>query len=272
MLVPSARVNLSWIASAALLCGLLVGCANRPPAPDAAVTGVALARERIRLPPDVVFEATLMDVTNPDLPPVVLGRQRRESAGNPPYAVWSPYPSARFAPKGQYEVRAAVTLEGRVLFATEKRYAVPQDAAFRRVNVWLERAKPQHATADASAPLPLTHWRLVDIGGDRVPRPAEGTVVPYLVFQPEEAGLLRVTGSGGCNRFFADYAVQGSRLTVSGLTSSITLCLKQAARETQFFEALTATAGFHQQDTQLQLKNAEGEILMRFAADETPLR
>lgn len=136
MLVPSARVNLSWIASAALLCGVLVGCANRPPAPDAAVTGAALARERIRLAPDVVFEATLLDVTNPDLPPVVLGRQRRESAGNPPYAVWIPYPSVRFAPKGQYEVRAAVTLEGRVLFATEKRYAVPQDAAFRRVNVW----------------------------------------------------------------------------------------------------------------------------------------
>lgn len=213
-----------------------------------------------------------MDVTNPDLPPVVLGRQRRESAGNPPYAVWIPYPSARFAPKGQYEVRAAVTLDGRVMMATAQRYPVPQDAAFRRVNVWLERAQPQSATADASAPLALTHWRLVDIGGERVPRPSEGTVVPYLVFQPEEAGLLRVTGSGGCNRFFADYEVQGSRLRVSGIVTNITLCLKQGARETQFFEALTATAGFHQQDTQLQLQNTKGEIVMRFAADETPLR
>ena len=76
----------------------LVGCANQAPAPDAAVSGVALIRERIRLPPDTVFEATLLDVTHVDAPPVVLGRERREWAGSPPYAMRIPYASARCEP------------------------------------------------------------------------------------------------------------------------------------------------------------------------------
>lgn len=271
-LVPSARTTAGRAAGAVLLCGLLGGCANRPPPPDAVITGVALARERVLLPPDVVFEATLLDVTNPELPPVVLGRQRRESAGNPPYAVRIPYPAVRFVPKGKYEVHAVVTLDRRVKLSTEKRYSVPQDAAFRHVNVWLERAQPQAATADAGVPLALTHWRLVEIAGERVPLPSQGTTVPYVVFQPEEAGLLRVTGSGGCNRFVADYAVSGARVRVSSLVTNITLCLKQGARETQFFESLTAAAEFEQQDTQLRLKSAEGEVLLRLEADETSLR
>lgn len=257
---------------AVLLCGQLVGCANRPPAPDTAVSGVALARERIRLPPDVVFEATLLDVTNPDLPPVVLGRQRRESAGNPPYAVWIPYPSVRFLAKGRYEVRAAVTLDGRLILASDKRYAVPQEAAFRHVDLWLERPPPQSATADAGVPLMLTHWRLVDIGDQHVPRPRDGSVVPFIVFQPAEGGVTRITGSGGCNRFLADYAMQGSRLRVGRLVSNITLCLQNGAMETRFFEALTAVVGFRQQDTQLQLMGADGETLLRFEAQEASLR
>lgn len=271
-LVPSTGITAGRAAGAVLLCGLLAGCANRPPPPDAVITGVALARERVLLPPDVVFEATLVDVTNPELPPVVLGRQRRESAGNPPYAVRIPYPTVRFGPKGKYEVQAVVTLDGRVRLATARRYSVPQDAAYRHVNLWLERAQPLSATADAAVPLTLTHWRLIEIAGERVPRPSQGTTVPYVVFQPEEAGLLRVTGSGGCNRFVADYAVSGARLRVSSLVTNITLCLKQAARETQFLELLTAAAELEQQDTQLRLKGAEGEVLLRLEADETPLR
>jgi putative lipoprotein len=42
--------------------------------------------------------------------------------------------------------------------------------------------------------------------------------------------------------------------------------------ETRFFEALTAVVGFRQQDTQLQLKGADGETLLRFEAQEAPLR
>lgn len=259
-----------------LYCGVVVwmlgvaGCVTRPPAPDAVVTGVALSRERVMLPPEAVFEATLLDVTQPDQPPVVVGRQRRQPAGQPPYALWIPYPSVRFVPKGRYEVRATVTLEGRLLLASDRRYPVPQEAAYRHVDVQMQRMLPQAATVEASVPLLLTHWRLVEIAGEAVSPPAQGGASPHLVFQAEEP---RVTGSGGCNRFLADYEwqPQGGRLRLGQLVSNISLCLQSSGLETRYFEALLAVQGFRQVGTQLVLRGAEGEPLLRFEAVETPL-
>ncbi len=220
------------------------------------------------LPPEAVFEATLLDVTNPDLPPVVLGRQRVAPAGHPPFAIWIPYPSARFLPKGRYEVRATVTLEGRLLLTTDMRHPVPQDAAYRHVNVQLQRMLPQPATVEAGVPLALTHWRLIEIEGEAVPRPAPGDMVPHLVLQADEP---RAMGSGGCNRFLADYGVQGARLRFGRLVSNITLCLQTSGLEARFFEALAAVQSFRQQGTQLLLRGGEGQPLLRFEAEETPL-
>lgn len=254
------------LSAVALCCSFLLGCAGRPPAPDAIVSGVALVRERVVLPPEAVFEATLLDVTHPDMPPVVLGRQRSTPAGQAPFAIWIPYPSSRFVPKGRYEVRATVTLEGRLLLATDKRHPVPQDAAFRRVDVQLQRLLPQAATVEASVPLVLTYWRLVEIEGEAVGRPPEGAVTPHLVLQADEP---RVAGSGGCNRFLADYALQGGRLRFERLVSNITLCLPASGMETRFFEALLAVQSFRQQGSQLVLRGSEGQTLLRFESAET---
>ena len=251
-----------------LLCLWVAGCATRPPEPDAVVTGVALTRERVVLPPEAVFEATLLDVTNPDVPPVVLGRQRREPAGQPPFAIRIPYPSSRFVHKGRYEVRATISLEGRVLWTTDMRNPVPQDSAYRHVSVQLLRLLPQLARVDAGVPLALTHWRLTEIDGEPVPRPAEGAVGPYLVLQTDEP---RATGSGGCNRFLADYEVQGGRLRFGRVVSNIALCLDSSGVEERFFSALALVESFRQQGLQLLLRDADGKPLLRFEATETPL-
>lgn len=276
MLLPRGRGRCGGWARSGLYCGVflgvlgLTGCTTRPPAPDAVVTGVALSRERVMLPPEAVFEATLLDVTQQDQPPIVLGRQRRAPAGSAPFALWIPYPSARFVPKGRYEVRAAVTLEGRLLLTTDRRYPVPQEAAYRHVDVQMQRMLPQAATVEASVPLLLTHWRLVEMAGESIPRPSGSAAAPHLVFQSEEA---RVTGSGGCNRFLADYEwqSQSGRLRLGQLVSNISLCLQSSGLETRYFEALLAVRGFRQDGTQLLLRGADGESLLRFEAVELPL-
>ncbi|MCW5282934.1 META domain-containing protein [Verminephrobacter eiseniae] len=265
----AARSLRHLIGGAALVCALLAGCASRPPAPDAVVSGVALTRERVLLPPEAVFEATLLDVTDPDRPPVVLGRQRRAPAGPAPYAIWIAYPSAHFLPQGRYEVRASVTLQGRLLLASNRRHPVPQAPAWRHVDVLLERLRPQPATQQAAVPLTLTHWRLVAIDAETLPRPAEGEVAPHLVLQ---AGEARATGSGGCNRFLADYALQDAQLRFGRLVSNIALCLRNGALEQRFFAALGAVHSFDQQGRQLLLRGAQGQPLLRLEAAETALR
>ncbi|MDH4425716.1 MAG: META domain-containing protein [Acidovorax sp.] len=264
----STRLLLCSLGSALVLA--VAGCASRPPTPDAVVTGVALSRERVVLPPEAVLEAALLDVSDPDAPPLVLGRQRLAPAGQPPFALAIPYPASRFVVKGRYEVRATVTLENRLLLATVQRYPVPQDAAFRHVSLQLQRIWPQAATADAAVPLLLTHWRLTEIQGEAVARPAAGALPsPHLVFQADEP---RVTGAGGCNRFLADYTAQGAQLRFGRVVSNITLCLQSAATEERLFAALALVASYRQQGTQLLLRDADGQPVLRFEADEAVLQ
>ncbi len=59
-------------------------------AADGTLSGTATYRERIALPPDAVFEATLEDVSKADARAVVIGRVRIEAPGNPPIHSRSP--------------------------------------------------------------------------------------------------------------------------------------------------------------------------------------
>lgn len=256
-----------WL-TGTLLGLLVVGCGTHPPAPDALVTGVAMSRERVVLPPEAVFEATLLDVSFSDMPPVVLGRQRREPAGQPPYPVQIPYPTVRFLPKGRYEVRASVTLEGRLLLSTQMRHPVPQDPAFRRVDVQLKRQPALSSAVEASVPLVLTYWRLVELEEQPFSVEAQGGLTPHLVFQSDKG---QATGAGGCNRFLADYMFDGGRLRFRRLVSGITLCLQSGVSEARYFAALEAVESFRQQGAQLLLRDKDGKPLLRFEATETPL-
>ena len=64
-----------------LLCLLLVTKAFGGAADT--VSGTASYRERMALPPEAVFEATLEDVSKADAPVEVIGQVRIEAPGNP---------------------------------------------------------------------------------------------------------------------------------------------------------------------------------------------
>ena len=134
----------AWLALAALL----AGCASVPP-PDAFITGTVIARERLYIPPDAVFDAALVDVTQVGEPPLVLARQRIAPAGPLPYELRIPYRQALIQPRGRYEVHAAVTQQGRLLLDTPGVHPVLLSPAFRHVDVILARRPLQEATLNA---------------------------------------------------------------------------------------------------------------------------
>ena len=74
---------------------------NAPPS-EARLTGTATYRERIALPADAVFEATLEDVTRADAPAEVIGRTRMDSPGNPPFKFEIAYDPACNRMMGSY--------------------------------------------------------------------------------------------------------------------------------------------------------------------------
>lgn len=255
------------VMSVVMLAGGLYGCASGPrePDPDAFITGVAFARERIYVPPGAVFDATLLDVSRLDGPPVALGRQRINPAGTAPFAMHIPYHSARVMPQGRYAVRAQLSVDGRLLFVTDMIHPVLQDPAYRRVDVVLARVQPLSATVHAEIPLMQTYWKLVGIDGEPVATASESAADAHLMLLPDES---RVTGSGGCNRFLGEYALNGGRLQFASLIATLRLCLDGGTDESRYLQALRTIRGYAQQGRELVLKGDDGKSLLRFEAVE----
>lgn len=140
----------------------------------ATLSGVAAYRERMMLPPDAVFEATLQDIARADAPAVVLGRARIDPAGQPPFRFEIPYDDAMVRPQGRYSVRATVTHRGRLLFTTDRIHPVldGRGAALELLLVPARREPGAAARAAALGRLPASfegelpgaggaiHWHL----------------------------------------------------------------------------------------------------------------
>ena len=78
----------------------------------------------------------------------------------------------------------------------------------------------------------------------------------------------RITGSGGCNRFFGGYTVSGNHIKIGPLASTRKGCPGLIKLETTFFATLQAADSFEQTDTTLILFDASGAKLAQFARAE----
>ncbi|HEX2449059.1 MAG TPA: META domain-containing protein [Methyloceanibacter sp.] len=80
----------------------------------------------------------------------------------------------------------------------------------------------------------------------------------------------RITGFGGCNRFFGGYTISGDHIKIGPLGSTRKGCLGLTQLETSFFATLEAAKSFEQDENTLTLFGAAGDKLAQFvrATDE----
>ena len=83
-------------------------------------------------------------------------------------------------------------------------------------------------------------------------------------FQPDG----RITGSGGCNRFFGGYTISGNHIKIGPLASTRKGCPGLIKVEAIFFATLQAASSFEQTDTTLILFDASGGRLAQFVRAE----
>jgi len=83
-------------------------------------------------------------------------------------------------------------------------------------------------------------------------------------FQPDG----KITGNGGCNRFFGGYRVSGTHIKIGPLASTRKGCPGLLRVETAFFATLEAARSFEQTDTTLILFDASGAKLAQFTRAE----
>jgi len=165
---------------------------------------------------------------------------------------------------------AARTAPGAPMLATVDARIVaraPADGGAPRPALEVERfvaIAPQaqcEVIASGAVPLENTTWKLTALRGQPVADPLRQ---PHIVLQPEQH---RVSGSGGCNRIAGGYTLAGDRLTFGRTAATMMACPDGMAQERAFLDALSTVARWHIEGQRLALRDARGEVVLRFDAE-----
>jgi uncharacterized lipoprotein YbaY/heat shock protein HslJ len=187
------------VAMCLLAAMLACACTSPGPRASATISGTATYRERMALPPDAVFEATLEDVSRADAPSTVVASTRVASPRVPlEFAI--PYDPARVDLKRRYAVRGRITLNGQPMFSTDTAYPVLGADNVRRVDLVMRRVAGAGAAAAARQMRGLYRY-LADAAsffdcasGDQFPVLPEGAAVAlqaaYVAARPEPGAPL----------------------------------------------------------------------------------
>jgi len=225
-------------------------------AEEIAITGEVAYRERIALPPNAVLTVRLTDVSLADAPGAVVAEQKIEPAGQVPIKFELRYDTAVVQPKMNYALQARITVDDKLWFTTDERHSVdPLKPEPARLLLKMVRQ-------DAAAPSLFDRtWLAEDIEGRGVIDNAQSTL--------SVASGGKVTGNGGCNRFFAQAEVAGDRIKFGKAGATMMACPEALMdQERKFFAVLEKAASFRIDDQgKLFLVDANGADIARFAAE-----
>lgn len=109
------------------------------------------------------------------------------------------------------------------------------------------------ASSAPEAPLSGTRWQAQSI---------EGAPVAYRTPTIEFAGD-RISGTGGCNRFFGGYTISGDRISFGGVGATEMACEPVImAQEAAFHTALNSAQTYRREGETLVLTSSAGDALV----------
>lgn len=219
------------------------------------LSGTAMYRERMALPPGAVFEATLEDVSRVDAAAEVIGQVRIESPGNPPIHFTIPYDPARISAGHRYVVRARILDRDALMFTTDTAYPVLVPGKPDAPELLLKRASAGPAATPA---IENIEWHLVRLGTTPAVIANEQNA-PRLTLQSADR---RVAGSGGCNRMGGSYELEGTRLEFSQMVGTMMACPQGMEQERLFHQALAKVKGWRLDGAVLELLDASGQPVL----------
>ena len=250
----------------------LVALGQNAPAEDAAgtVTGVATYRERIAMPKNASFEATLADVSKMDAPAETIGTAVMENPGNPPYHFSISYDPRRIVESHTYAVRATIKIGDEVAFISDTTYPVITRGNGKEVNILLKSAGGRKTATDAGSAqgkiaLENTTWKATRVN-DKDVVANENKRFPYIVLQSADH---RVAGSGGCNRITGTYSVEKQTIHFGPMASTMMACPSGMDTEKDFLQALDQARTWKIRTNELELYGEDGNLLVRLEASET---
>ena len=112
-------------------------------------------------------------------------------------------------------------------------------------------------------PLENTYWKLTSLGNVPVSAVANQREAHFILHPAD----LRVSGSGGCNRFTGAYELAGGRLTFGNrMASTMMACPETMETERKFLAALQQVRSARVTRNLLELLDASGSVVAQFEA------
>ncbi len=109
-----------------------------------------------------------------------------------------------------------------------------------------------------------TYWKLTRLSG-RAVVVGEGQGEPHLVLRPARQ---EANGSGGCNRLFGGYRLEGGRINFSGIATTRMSCPEGMEIEGEFLRVLEEVATWKISGPELDLFDGGGEPVAHFEAGQ----
>ena len=124
-----------------------------------------------------------------------------------------------------------------------------------------EDAAPSVSTSTGPE-LKGTYWRLVAVGD--TPIPAANTAREAHIILNTASN--QASGSGGCNRMFGTYTLNGDALSFSGVGATKMACPGAMDTENAFLPALARVVKWRLSGQHLELLDGAGTVVARFEA------
>ena len=124
------------------------------------------------------------------------------------------------------------------------------------------KTAPKADSTVATADIRDTRWNLVALG-DKPVTPADSQRAAHFILAPDSK---QVSGSGGCNRMFGVYELNGDKLRFSGVGATKMACKGGMDTESQFLSSLLHVKAWKLAGQQLELSDSTGAVLARFEA------
>ncbi|HEX6433171.1 MAG TPA: META domain-containing protein [Gemmatimonadales bacterium] len=105
-----------------------------------------------------------------------------------------------------------------------------------------------------------TYWKLTRLGDASV---AEAPNEPHFILNP---GTRRVGGSGGCNRLTGSYELNGKRLSLDSMATTLMACSDGMETERAFLDALLRVTQWRIAGQELELLDKSDKTIARFEA------
>ena len=227
------------------------------PTPEAKVTGTVAYLEKMALPAGAIVEVKLLDISWQDVPAVTIGEHVITTSGNQvPFPFEIKYNPITIDPRYTYSVRASITVDGKLWFTTDTRYAVITQGNPSSVEIVLKKV----TTSTPVATLENTTWVLQSYGQ---PGNLKSVLKDTEVTALFDSAKGRVVGSAGVNTYFGGYKLDDNKLIIPGPIGSTKMAGPQPLmdQETEFFKLLQAAESHQIEDSHLRINSGQQVLI-----------